>query len=169
MSTIEEVDKFYQENYYKLINYITNRKKGGDKTAVISDDAIDILHDTYCYHKANPETFSPQFVWNVLQQRRIDYLRKKDNYNSLKDDFFKNYYTGGVKNLDGLDETVGATQLKALIKEEISSINNVKHKTILTRHILLGEKIPIAKRSDVNVVTRFKKKMIEKYGGENEY
>lgn len=166
MTKEEEVDKFYTDNYYKLINYIRNGKKGGDGKAVVPDDAVEVLHDTYCYHKANPETFDKRFIWNVLKQRRMNYLRNRENYNSMKDDFFHSFYKGKEVVTEGMDDILADKQIKGIIKQEIREIRNGKHKTILTAHIINGQKIPTTDRVSWNVVQRFRKRMVEKYGGD---
>lgn len=164
MDKLQEIDNFYSENYYKLVSYLMNKKGGGDKVNVISDEAVDILHDCYCYHKSHPEHFDAKYVWNLFKQRRIDYLRVKDNYNSLKEDFFKNFYEGHVHNIDGLDVSLSSKQMSAIIKQEIRSIPNRKHKVILTEHIIKGIPLKRGMKAEESVVLRFKNKMVAKYG-----
>ena len=168
MSTAQEVDEFYTKNYNRLINYIKNGKKGGDKVGTIPDDAIDILHDTYCYHKAHPEIFDGKFIWNVLKQRRMNFLRNKENYNSMKDDFYQNYYlvADWNKNEDLVD-TLIIEETKGLIQQEIADVRNEKHKAILTHHIIRGNEVA---REDIAarlVFHRFRAKMVEKYGDDD--
>ena len=165
MANTEDVDKFYSENYNRLIRYLMNKKKGGDKVNVISDEALDILHDCYCYHKANPDTFDEKYIWNLLKQRRIDYLRGKENYNSLKEEFFKNFYAVGPQSLEGLDVKLSRSQMLGVIKQEINEVRNAKHKEILTRHLIKGEGLDVA--YERVIVQRFKEKLVDKYGDDS--
>lgn len=169
MSTPEKVDEFYTKNYNRLINYIKNGKKGGDKVGVITDDAVDILHDTYCYHKANPQHFDGRYIWNVLKQRRLNYKKSQDNYNSLKDDFYQNFYSSvdwDKGDGDPLPMLIDG-ETKGLIKQEIGLLRNEKHKAILKSHILEGEVVSKSMVNEQKVVSRFRKKMVDKYGEED--
>lgn len=166
MSTAEEVDAFYSEHYYKLINYIRNGKKGGDAKSVITDEAIDILHDCYCYHKAHPTNFHPRYIWNVLKQRRMNYLRDVHTYNSVKDDFFHNFYrVQETKESNGLEDILSKQQMKGIIVQELRAIHNRRHKTLLKEVILDGKtSLSSGERS---VIERFKNRIVDKYGDDD--
>lgn len=165
MSTEEEVDKFYTENYNRLINYVKNGKKGGDKRGLVPDEAVEVLHDTYCYHKANPHHFSGKYIWNILKQRRLNHLRDKDNYDSMKEDFYSNYYSSLDWNRDeDLVSNLIIEETKGLIRQEISEVRNEKHKAILKSNILDDVPISDEDNSKAKVVQRFRTKLADKYG-----
>lgn len=166
MSTVKEVDDYYIDNYNRLLNYVSNKKGGGDQVSIHKDASYDVLHDTYMYHRTHPEHFDARYIWNVLKQRRIDYLRGSENYDTLKDDFFILYYTGSqVRNENPLETRLINRELQGIIKGEIRSVANEKSRGILESFFIHGESISDkTNRNDRDVVKRFRKKMIDNYG-----
>ncbi len=165
MSTPEEVDEFYVANYNRLINYLKNNKHGGDKVGVIPDAAVEILHDTYCYHKSNPKTFDHRFIWNVLKQRRLNYLRDMDSYDFLKDSFFKNYYVIMDNHDETLEELFTVQQMRGIIRSEISALRSKRQRDALTEHLIRGK--VLSEGYERVILQRFRQKMIAKYGGDD--
>ena len=158
---MKSINKFYGDNYFKLVFFAENRGKRGDGLWLSEEDASDLIGDILLYHLSHPDKFMASHIYNTIIQRRKNVYRDRATEARLKKEMVEHHRSGKADGEIGLDPSIILENIYTglSIADEIAKESDFVKREVLSRHFLLGEGIQQA----VNVVEGSNRMMIQRF------
>ena len=155
-----DIVKNIQANSGRYMVYLINNKRGADGLTLEKQEAEEVLDNVLNEYLERPNGFDPKFIWNRLKSRRCDYIRKKISERDAYERYAHMYYDEPSDNTFSVE----LKDMQAKIRAEIYSVRNEEHQIALINHLIDGKGLE-QNSSTTRAISRFKNKMLDKYGG----